>query len=113
MIIQTTVNYIFFFVCLQNYQWQVFPVEQEYFGEEPDVSETPDQNAANDINPQNDLDDGANGPGDNTEAIDMDNIEIDAMNVSDEKTFLITKRKMILKKIQQDFKAQKSYEVHR
>ena len=58
------------------------------------------------------MDDGANGPGDNTEAIDMDNIEIDAMNVSDEKTFLITKRKMILKKIQQDFRAQKSYEVH-
>ena len=58
------------------------------------------------------MDDGANGPGDNTEAIDMDNIEIDAMNVSDEKRFLITKRKMILKKIQQDFRAQKSYEVH-
>ena len=59
------------------------------------------------------MDDGANGPGDNAEAIDMDNIEIDAMNVSDEKTFLITKRKMILKKIQQDFRAQKSYEVHK
>ena len=33
------------------------------------------------------------------------------MDVANEKKFLETKRKMLLKKIQQDYKAQKSYEV--
>ena len=53
----------------------------------------------------------ANGFDGNHEAFDMDNVNVDAMDVSNEKTFLETKRKMILKKIHQDYKAQKSYEV--
>ena len=91
----------------------MFPVEQDLFGEEPELIEPPDQNAANDVNPQ--FDDDANGLGGNDEAngIDIENVEIDAMDVSNEKAFLITKRKMILKKIQQDYRAQKSYEVLR
>ena len=80
---------------------------------EPEVNDGPhDANNDPPNGPPNDANDGpANASHGNHDTIDIENINIDAMDVANEKKFLETKRKMLLKKIQQDYKAQKSYEV--
>ena len=83
-------------------------VEPEVNDGPHDGNNDPPNHPPNGPNPN---DGSANGFDGNHEAFDMDNVNVDAMDVSNEKTFLETKRKMILKKIHQDYKAQKSYEV--
>ena len=51
------------------------------------------------------------GGHEDNDPVDIENVNIDEMDVSSDKNFSIIKKKFILKKIQQDFKAQKSYEV--
>ena len=51
------------------------------------------------------------GGHEDNDPVDIENVNIDEMDVSSDQNFSIIKKKFILKKIQQDFKAQKSYEV--